>query len=423
MSLEKYYKSRTATRKVEASSYKAVLVKSSEYVNIEDIKEPIIFEYRNNYDIHYLHRLVMSKFYYNSKSCDEIEQHIEKLRDSIITARSYNEMRNIHREIKKHEADILTKRNIEIVEEYKKKAESLLREYDEIPRPIVDLAGGSSSETYHPTEIDFRRIIIIENFLTLASQFIKINYICTGLDSYDPIDRCIECRSEIGDIPIMSTGYQICPHCGANNSTKAGCMTSSSGTNPNGIKENSRGYESSSNFIRYFHRWLGIEPPRTDYSLLKKDLDSYFKNDGTPIGEIMMDNVRDEYGHPKGTSYILLEKALKRSGNSTCYENMNYIAHHYWGYPLPDASHLENDLLSLYQSTQRGRGLMTTSEKGRCSNLPNPYVLYKLLRCLKFYWNFSHFRMPQHSSIQIYDITWKIMISRCGDPRIFYEDT
>ena len=115
--------------------------------------------------------------------------------------------------------------------------------------------------------------------------------------------------------------------------------------------------------------------------------------------------------------------ALLETGYSGCYEDINYIMNQYWGWDLPDVSHLEDLILSDYAKTQKVWKNMSELEKGRKSSISTQYRLYRHLQLRGHMCHPDEFKLPQPTSIRTYDNIWKILCDRCPDPEIYYIDT
>jgi hypothetical protein len=418
MSLTDFISSRRAAGQARAAKTAATQVAmisshKTEYLPRSEIIEPMHIEFRNDYDIEKMHKIVMSKIHHDTAEVTILDKKIAELTSRLSTSRSYVDMGNIFNDIKSLEnlRDVCGRSDR--MDDYKNRANKILSIYRNTPRPPIGVGTGTRG-CYYPTEIDLERINVITSFLSLAAEYIKLTFVCTGYHTYDPIHRCKECSFDLTAIPTNSNGCQICPGCSTSNNYRPSFIQSDASSSVVTHRVKHRSYEDVSNFEKARKRYFGELKPKVDLEKLTIALDQYFIESKYPhLTKVeICKQPRDERGRHVDTTIELLKKALKQTGYS-CYNDMNFITHFYWGWELPEGSDKEDLIMDIYQCTKDVWNTMTPEEKGRSSNIPVQYRLFKILQILDIPCDFTDFKMSHSNNIQQYDNAWRIICSRC----------
>jgi hypothetical protein len=356
--------------------------------------------------------------------CEQVRNDIAKLEAQWDSAGTHIESRKIRDRIVILQNRLKIWSDSKRLETYKELSEPLLSVYRSVPRPSIDInAGCSFGRPYHPTDVDRARIDAIMNYLALANNYIKIEYVCTGLIAFDPVNRCGSCCYDLTYVSSTNSGIQVCPECGTNNNYRHPIIFDPNSNTSLTPSSKSRGYEDIGNFRKTFRRYLGEIKPTVDMDKLVESLDQYFISRKMGSGLEMRNRDRDERGRCLETSVTTMVNALKATGYSSCYEDINYICHYYWDWPLPNAKYLEEIIMEDYRCTQEVWANMSEAEKGRKSSISTHYRLFKHLQIRGFQCYITDFKMPQPSTIQAYDNLFRIMCERCGRPDIIFTPT
>jgi len=399
---------------------------NTQFLEPDQIPKNFVVEFRNDYDIHQVFKVVSSKIYHESKSFDILETKIRILRVQRSDARSLNECKDIDREIVKLENTIVEYANPARLQKFTEDAQILLTEYGKIPKPVIELdIMKGMKRSYRPDENDIARIGIIMQFIELCSKYIKIDCICSGYTKRDAELHCECCDTDISQIPASDDHRVICTCCGAENAASKiiyrGDAESSHVAN---INPKHRGYDNISNFKKALYRYLGRIKPKVDMVKLTQALDEYFSDCGLPIGAKVYEKPLDIRGHREDTSVSVMIDAFKAINYTQCYEDINYIMNQYWGWELPVlAPGLEDIILNDYRKTQKVWNKMPDSDKGRKSSIAAQYRLFKHLQLRGHICYSTDFKMPQPDSIQAYEKIWQKMCEECGDPDIYFIPT
>lgn len=378
------------------------------------------FEFRENIDIVNVYRTVYSKLIYQSRKVDSLRVDLRKLDANIIMTKSSCSRTVLQVEREKLAEIIADWSDKEKIETYKIKSETFIATYRQLPQRIttVDIVENESRD-YIPTQEDYDRIQVIVNFLEFSKQFVDLTYICRGYHPIETIVKCKCCQLVIDNVPVYND-VRTCPSCGLLNTYR---VTDDEIVSYGDSTNKHRSYEDIANFRKTFKRFLGEIRPKVDLDVLRQDLDQYFEEKGMMVGEYVksLDTTYD--GKKEGTNVSQMIDALKATGYSSCYDDVNYIMYDYWGWNLPDASHLEEIIMNDYQLTQNVWYGMSEAEKGRKSSISTHYRLFKHLQIRGYNCSICDFKMPQSQSIQSYDRIWKIMVENCGEPALYFIPT
>jgi len=307
--------------------------------------------------------------------------------------------------------------------EYERLSTPILTEYSRIGILPKVIRFGTTKTQDLPPEESKTRLRLLSKYLEIASRFIPI-YVTQESPA---IPLCPGCGFDIGKIGIdTETGFQTCPECGYQEET---IIQNTITADPNSLVTTKSGYDDLDNFILSLDRDECKQPIKLKPSLFHQ-LDTYFGSFDLPTG----DQIRDSpmiNGKKKGTSYELMRKALKETGNSGYYEDVKLICHLYWGWDPVNYSSYRSQIIDDYKKLQeiyimfiRDRDSNTKLEipiygiqveftftSKRKSNLNIEYRKFKHLEMRGFPCSISDFKMIETRSIlQEHDQIWEVMI-------------
>lgn len=146
-------------------------------------------------------------------------------------------------------------------------------------------------------------------------------------------------------------------------------------------------------------------------------LDVYFGAFGCFTREHAATLPIDEKGRRVGTTFNLMIDVLKKTRNSGWYQDANLICHLYWGWVLPDISHLENKLIANFIKTQEV--FVRIKDGFRSSSLNIDVLLRKHLQAVNFPCDREDFRTIKSPDIcQSYQRLMERMFTEAGIPFI-----
>jgi hypothetical protein len=224
-------------------------------------------------------------------------------------------------------------------------------------------------------DVYFEVLNIIELFLP--------NEIIYEKDEEYQKKKCLNCKSVNF---IIQSGIIYCSNCYFEISPEISLYS----INRNNVY-NTYAYEERENFKKAMIRFQGKQKVKFPKDFFEK-LDEYFVSYGFPKGE----EVRQKKMRPDKE---LLLKALSEKKFNKYYEDINLICNIYWGFELPDISHIENKLLEDYEKFNEAYKRL---KKERKSSLNIQFLLYKLLKRNGFPCTKSDFKLMKTADILEY---------------------
>lgn len=298
------------------------------------------------------------------------------------------------------------------ISEYVDDVDELLNEFENIGpfKEVIDIL--SDTSTYE-TISDIRRINIIDEYVIKArhhfdlriERIINKGRICpvcrTSLIDVSPRDGCIYCPGCDSQLPeIIQSAY----------------MTDGSRVNP--LSKNN--YVNRSNFEDIFCRYCGIYPVNLMDNMLN-DLDDHFA-----YNNYRFNLLEDDNNHP--TSYRAVEikqmqtndkgwkgpykvrhmlNALKKTGYTSYYPDVNYICHVFWDCDLPNITHLTKQIMDDYDVSNDVYQQIKSKYK-KTSSINTTYHLYRLLEKNGVNCDHEDFKIIiTHSILTTYEKMWK----------------
>lgn len=238
--------------------------------------------------------------------------------------------------------------------------------------------------------------MIIE-FTNIARDYINIEII-------DKTERKISCPN-CGKAFRKNSEKLICKKCGYE---PADFNQSSSNSQTN--------YINSINFEKKIQMKQGKRHSNFPPDLFEK-LDNHFISLGMYTGEEIRKKKHNSRGEKKGTSLDQLIDALKAIKMPKLYNDVDYIAHIYWGWTLLDFSSLESELMDMYRKTQ----VFYEEIKGtaRRAALNTEVRLYLQLMALSDKLNFKVYRsrfrfQDSQDSLEFHQAAWRYMCEKAN---------
>lgn len=218
-----------------------------------------------------------------------------------------------------------------------------------------------------------QRLNIISKYLNIASKYVKLNI---SQDALFVGNTCLIC----GNMCVDNGEVLECLTCG---SQLPRVKETSNHTETNS-------YDSKQNFIKRLNKLEGKDAV-IPYNLYEQ-LDTYCADNNYPTSSMIKELPLLHDGTKAGTSLKFLQTLLKETKNTAYREDLNLIAHEYWGWELYDLSHYKQDILRDYDTLENVYTHL--KDEGETSS---PNVQYKLYKLVSRYYNChkSHFKLPQ----------------------------
>lgn len=384
--------------------------------DVQEIPDKIIASYHNDYNLLHIHEIIIRKLKEQYSKLDELKRELKANQDISKTPQTIIERKQTNKRIQILQKEIETISTGKRLKEYLAKSEPLIEKYRTIiPRTReIDFTASKAKkrEILEKEEKDPRyqeKMSIINKYLNYAQQFIDI----TVIHRQKNVNQC-GCGYELDGVYIDNFGTQICPECGTEryiigfNLYKSDTLASRND------------YSDEDNFEKALMRYQGKQIDKTPDSLFK-DLDNYFRSRGLPTSDIIKELPLDHRGKKEGTDLDMLYRALNDTGYSSYYEDAMLIGHLYWGWKLPDVSHLETIVMEDYRKTQRVYNMLP---KERSSSLGTQFRLFKHLQLRGHPCSYKDFKIVKMlESLEYHDETWKLMCEGCFDPEIYFIPT
>jgi hypothetical protein len=387
---------------------------------IEDLPKSISGTYTEDYNIVYIDTVIRKKLK------QEKQGHLQTLRNKykqleiasmkpqtfLVRESTLESMSKIKLEIEQIEngfkLEVYDRRTSEIINNYKKcntHTKTVLFEIDE-------------TEKYCEMNSDTRdRISLIERYLDIASEYIKIDIIRVN---NKPADICSGCGSSLSQIAPNEDGTIRCinDECRTEHNVIIITKLSKDGSRIN--TNNNTDDESIENFLRCFVNYNGLQTDKPDDSLYT-ELDAYFSQHDRPIGAKIREMPLNEKGRRGDTDHEMMWFALSQINRSEYYKDVNLIGHIYWGWLLPDTMQYKERIISDYHKTQRVFYAIPPNERGRGSSLGTQYRLWRHLQLVGHDCSMDEFKIAENpESMRIHNRLWRLMCEGADDPNIYY---
>lgn len=246
--------------------------------------------------------------------------------------------------------------------------------------------------------------LLVDEYLVIAAEYIKIDIIPQNKKKAN----CPRCNGSLERVENdLNTGLMECVECG--------CEIQNFLFTP-AIKDSnftqSIGYENRDNFIKKMQRKQGKLFSKF-HSTLLEDLDRAMRKRGYPTREEAKELAYNPQGEKEGTSLDMLVMVLGDIKYPKYYNDIDYIAHLYWGWTLLDFTALEGKLLEMYDNTQRVYNKI--QDKERIAALNTEARLYLQLKSLGIKVSKSRFRFQEsQESLEFHQSMWREMCDKAG---------
>jgi len=365
--------------------------------------------YTTDLNIIKIHEAILLRFSYFHSTIPLIESQIKKYENDINPdEKTINEIKEIENQIsvlKKLIDDYTHKRSYN---KYLSLTKNLIEEYATVAtnKSKGVIIFKQSKEKENP-EIVEKRLKIIRHYLDIAKDYIRLEIIHHQTNKIN----CPGCGINLNNIFIdEEIGLCICPECGyeretiSHNSTFRDIQRSNNGNRNN--------YDDCENFRKALLRFQGKQvhkPP----SKLYDQLDTFFEKTGKPSRQTVQKQSLTPDGKKKGTSRQMMFEALAETNNSAYYDDINLIMHEYWGWNLPDISHLEEQIMEDYIATQQVYN--SIPNKDRDASLNIQFRLFVHLKAVDYQCNKDDFKIQtSRDSLIFHSEMWKIMCDKTG---------
>lgn len=320
----------------------------------EKPQDKIVDVYVDDYDIIHTDSIIRRWFEYKKKEgAADIKKQIKKIENEYAPTIIDQKIRD--KKIKELNEENELYMNNYLYTNYSTEVDNILNEYREL-------------SSFDCDNLKPKKLYLINEFCKIASRYYDI----TLVRIYPKQRVCTDCNSKIENSSYENNGILIC-ECGL--VIPQLIPTIYDYDYSSGITIISNDYEDRVNFRKAMLKFQG-EQTNNIPEKLYKDLDEYFESQQTKLGDEIKLLESNEYGEKPGTSIKLMCIALKKTGNSYYYGDINLICHEYWGWNLIKITN-EEKIMSDYDEFMS----VFNQEKGfdRNSSLGTQYMLCFLL--------------------------------------------
>lgn len=381
----------------------------------------IIGNYTTDYDILYVDSIIRRKLNTEKSGLEVLQYKLEREEYKIRGEQNKLERLTSKKEIENLKKQIKALTSNSEYEEYYNKVKDLLEEYRSlgpyVERKVFD-QGTSSSPKADKEDIKInKRLDIIKQYLTIAKKYHTIDITReTKINN-----NCSYCDYPLQDVYINDTGMQTCPRCKGEHFVYTFQLLADRSGQNDGFAVSKADYDSSENFLKVIRRYQGKQPNKLPAALFT-DLDQYFTTNHTGLTRDKATKVTpNAKGRKDGTDLKTMSRALVDLKYSALYEDIYLICQQYWGWKLPDISHLEEKILGHYIRTEQ---VYNQLEKSRTSSLGTQYRLFKHLQLVGHDCSIEDFKISNMiDSRELHDDLWKRMVQGANDPEIYFIPT
>ena len=310
----------------------------------------------------------------------EMRNRISRTRASVIV------LRGMVKELEAAEAKILEiERYGEKLERYLADTKELVDRYKKIrPTRTKNFIGEVEVEDENTIE----RINIIEQYISKCREYYQLIDVRRVVEIKEV---CPVCQKD----PEVRECVLYCPDCSVEIEIISNTVTYK---DVERISFQSGDRDAIENFHKTLKRIQGItkqQPP----SSLYESLDRYFSSIKAKTGSEIRSQPLNVVSGTRGTVIIEeLYRALQKTKNVQWYPDLNTVVYEYWGWPLPDFSHVENDVVDDY--IQISGTISDACRRHGKSSLGTIYLAYQLLMNRGFPCFRHHFfKMPSSEPI------------------------
>lgn len=374
-----------------------------------EIPESISGKYKWDYNIFKIHDIIQRIFKHDIETkIPELEIELQQLKRKARQPLTVIQQKSLYRKISAKEQQIQSIVTNKRKSDYLTQAQPLLQGYRKLG-PLVQTKIIGNKEDNQQVESKSNQLLrhkIINEYFEIARKYIRIDLIRV----FSEEDCCSNCRIVFSEENVEkdSRGIIMCKNCGVERMPLTRSPFCNNATRVNTSRNN---YDDRENFIKAIQRFQGLQVNKPDTTVYEK-LDRYFESIGFISAKEIRKQSVNEIGMKDGTNKKLMYDALRKTGQSKQYDNIQLILHEYWGYKLHDISHLEDLILRDYDISQP---IYESIIKDRKSSLNSQFRLYKHLKLLDYGCYESDFKIPTTPEIrEFHEEMWSMICERVG---------
>ena len=372
------------------------LLSTSKSVNRKEIT------YTSDYNIVALDAVIRAELNPDESMIEYYHQELVRIKAFISEACSIVELRELETkqlEIQKKLRDL---EDCTLLKKYIKDTEHFILAYRDTPRKkkIIDI---TNSDHERLTDSEKKIEALVDNYFHAASKCVPLKVKKEAIMYIN--DSCVFCGSSLQDRKITLAGTRIC-----GNSL---CKSESSVFVATNVV--SKEYDTWNNLLKAHRRYTGITPVKFDIDIMMKELDAHFVGEGKKEGAYYRALPLTKKGFKTGTSHEELCTALKKIGYQDYFKDYRYIAHKYYGWILPNLTHLEDIMASNFRAKQEVWNRLRPDQRGGYSSLATQFRLCMEYQHAGYDCDLEDFRVSKKiSTIARYYAVYSTMCREAG---------
>lgn len=381
--------------------------------NLKITNTNVVGVYSNKLDIFRIHQRILKNFRNSKNNVSEIQDKIRKINKKLMSG-TLDKMQIFHylKVKKKLEEDIVDAETNSSLNKYLIESSPIISEYNKLHLEKEEVDFFDSTETNCNKHIIAQNLI--DNYITVASKYIDVNI----TKEMEKSSLC-SCGYDFVDLVPEMDGILRCPECGIEMDYVDSFSISMKEFKSK--KSSRNNYEDRQNFIKALTNYQGKQENKLPTDIYDR-LDEYFGSRGMLVGPDIRSKPINKYGKKDGTSLSIMLSALRKIGLSDHYEDANLIMSKYWGWILPDLSHLEEKIMDDYDKSQSA--FLQVKSKARKSCLNAQYRLYRLLQRRGFECDPHDFKIVvTDNTFRLHEKYWEkiCQILDCEEDRWIYK--
>lgn len=378
----------------------------------ENPPDRVVAKYSEDLNIIKIHEAIMTRFAYEEAEIPGLQARLQPGHREIAGLHSgmtVNERREYLQNVESMTSRLRHLQNRTALTNYLDKSLSILKAYklvsSDASKGIVSIRKLGQKPEVDPERIS-NRLNIIQQYLEVARDYISLDVVHINQIKA----RCPGCGIDFAQVVIdEESGLCICD-CGVERENLSQHSLYKDSTRVNIGNRNN--YEDWENFEKALIRYQGRQqnkPPQKLYD----QLDVYYRKIQKSLGAEIRSRPSLSDGKKDGTSRQMMLDALCETNNSAYYDDVNLVMNVYWGWKLPDVSHLENQIMQDYYLTQQVYN--SEPHQGRDASLNTQFRLYVHLLAVGHRCSRDDFKIQtSRDSLEFHQEMWKKMCDKTG---------
>lgn len=360
-----------------------------------EIPHEIVATYSSDYNILYIHDIILSKLQKEKEELPLLEKKKEFLERTLENPLTMVERKRLTAQLENITSQIDAISFDKKLNTYLQESKEYLEKYRQMG-PVIKVKSFTKKESTIGESDE--RLSIIRKYITIAEKYIPIDVI-----QIIPNDRtCPGCKKDLVLVDPENYTLERCPECGYERLNFAQPAPSREER-----KVTSSDYIDRENFTKAFVNYLGEQEPPGEN--LFQALDEWAISYGHPPKEEVVkmplnkDGTRGDYGK------TMLLQALSDTSFTNHYSDYRLIGHLYWGWKLPVMSPQEREII--FQDYDATQTVFRSLPRERKSSLNTQYRLYRHLEARGYDVSPANFKLPTTPGIiEEHDACWKEMV-------------